>query len=103
ISGIQVQATEGGNVSASGNILRTSANPGTATIVGITNNITNFASLSQAVGALRLHVVMPGQTFADGGTVTSSGISGTPPDQTAGVPFNITKLVAADQIGRAHV
>src|ERR1041385_4986275 len=37
ISGIKVQATEGGNIPASGNILRTAANPGNATIAGITN------------------------------------------------------------------
>src|SRR5438094_7851241 len=35
LSGIQVRATEGGNLPASGNILRTSANPGTASINGI--------------------------------------------------------------------
>src|SRR5207248_11369281 len=57
ISGIQVQATEGGNLPASGAILRTAANPGTATVSGITTDSTSFGSLSQAIGALRLYVV----------------------------------------------
>ena len=54
ISNVQVRATDGGNVPASGIIPRTSANPGTATITGISNDSTSFGSLSQAVGALRL-------------------------------------------------
>ncbi len=97
ISGIQVQATEGGSIPASGNILRTSGNPGTATITGVTNGTTNFGSLSQAVGALRLYVVLPGQTFTDAATLAASGITGTPTAQTAGTSFNITNLVAADR------
>src|SRR5439155_1273838 len=35
LSGIQVQATEGGNVPGSGNIFRSAGNPGTATVTGI--------------------------------------------------------------------
>src|SRR5689334_10527792 len=54
LGGIQVQAVDGGTLPASGNILRSSANPGTATIVGVSNDVTNFGSLSQAIGALRL-------------------------------------------------
>jgi pectate lyase len=50
IIGVQIRSTEGGNLPASGNILRTAANPGTATITGITNNSTNFGSLSQVIG-----------------------------------------------------
>jgi hypothetical protein len=45
ISNIQVQAIDGNNVNTQ-NILRTSANPGTATIAGITNGSTNFGNLS---------------------------------------------------------
>src|ERR1043166_488121 len=52
ISGIQVQATEGGNVPGTGTILRTSANPGTASIAGITNDSTSLGSLSQSLRAL---------------------------------------------------
>jgi hypothetical protein len=51
ISGIQVQATNGANLPASGNILRTSSSPGTASINGVTNDVTPFGSLSQVVGA----------------------------------------------------
>src|ERR1043166_4354169 len=97
VSNIQVQATDGGNVPAAGSILRTSANPGTASINGITSGTTNFGSLSQAVGALRLYVVLPGQTFTNAATLAASGITGTPTAQTAGTAFNITKLVAADR------
>jgi hypothetical protein len=97
ISGIQVQAAEGGSLPQAGNILRKSANPGTAIIVGVSNDVTNFGSLSQAIGALRLQVVLPGQTFVDGSTVAASGISGTAADQAAGVAFNLVELVAADR------
>src|SRR5438105_3694122 len=62
ISGIQVQANEGGVLPDSGTIFRTAANPGTATLTGIANNSTSFGSLSQAIGALRLFAVLPGQT-----------------------------------------
>src|ERR1043166_193799 len=57
ISGIRAQATEGGSIPASGNILRTSADPGTATITGITNGSTDFGALSQSVEISRLYVV----------------------------------------------
>src|ERR1051326_4600596 len=96
-SGIQVQAVEGGALPVAGNILRSSANPGTATIVGVTNDATNFGSLSQAAGALRLFVVLPGQSFTDGSTVAASGESGAAPNQAAGVAFNLSELVAADR------
>src|SRR5437667_7357602 len=97
ITGIQVRATEGGNLPAAGSLLRTSANPGTASINGIANDVTGFGSLSQAVGALRLYVVLAGQTFADAATLAASGISGSPAGPTAGVPFNLDKLVTADR------
>lgn len=98
ISGIQVRADDGGNVSGSGNIQRTSGNPGTATIAGITNDSTNFGSLSQAVGAMsKLVVTLPGQTFTDAATTAGSGNSGTVTAQTAGTSFNISFLTATDQ------
>ena len=50
ISGLQVRSNNGALLPNSGNILRTSANPGTAVINGITNDVTNFGSLSQVVG-----------------------------------------------------
>jgi phosphotransferase system IIA component len=98
ISGIQVRATDGANIPSSGSILRTSGNPGTATIAGITNDVTNFGSLSQQAGAVsKLVVTLPGQTFADGATVATSGNSGSPTAQTAGTAFNISNLRATDQ------
>jgi hypothetical protein len=98
IKGIQVRATDGANVPGSGNILRTSGNPGTATITGIVNSSTNFGSLSQIAGAVnKLVVTLPGQTFTDGTTVAGSGNSGSATAQTAGTPFNISKLTATDQ------
>lgn len=45
ISGIQVQAIDG-SITSTVNILRTSGNPGDLTIDGVTNNSTNFGSLS---------------------------------------------------------
>ena len=50
ISGIQVQSADGAALPSSGTILRTSANPGTAGILGITLDTTSFGSLSQTVG-----------------------------------------------------
>ena len=48
ITGIQVQATTPTPPAASGNILRTAASPGTATITGIVNGTTNFGTLTQS-------------------------------------------------------
>src|ERR1051326_7269469 len=100
ISGIQVQSTEGGDLPASGSILRTSGNPGTANIAGLGGtggSATSLGNLSQALGALRLHVVLPGQSFSDASTISSSGISGTASDQLASVSFAIANLIAADR------
>ena len=47
ISGIQVKASDECPIANDGNILRVSTNPGTATISGITNNVTNFGLLTQ--------------------------------------------------------
>src|SRR5205814_8420587 len=97
ISGIQVQASEGGDIPAAGSIFRASADPGTASIAGITDDVTDFGALSQTVGSMRLYVVLPGQAFTDASTVAASGITGAPSDQTAGVSFDLTQLVAADR------
>ncbi|HEY6193143.1 MAG TPA: Ig-like domain repeat protein, partial [Bacteroidota bacterium] len=104
ISGIQVQATDGGAIPSSGSIYRDTTNRGTESIAGIlsTSNTsgsggTNFGSLSQAVGARRLYTVLPAQTFTDAATLPGSGITGTPTNQTAGVSFNLTSLVVADR------
>ena len=51
VSGIQVQSKNGAILPISGDILRTSSNPGTANIAGITSDSTNFGSLSQTAGA----------------------------------------------------
>jgi hypothetical protein len=98
ISGIQVRATDGANITSAVNIFRTSGNPGTATIAGITNGTTNFGTLSQVVGVVsKLVVTLPNQTFTDASTVAASGNSGTVINETAGVAFNISKLTATDQ------
>ncbi|MCX6120398.1 MAG: hypothetical protein NTX44_02110 [Ignavibacteriales bacterium] len=98
IIGVQVQPIDGGNLPGSGNILRTSANPGTATVTGITNGTTNFGSLSQVVGNLsQLVVTLPGQTFTDASTKAASGNSGTITAPTAGAAFDLAKLTATDQ------
>jgi uncharacterized repeat protein (TIGR01451 family) len=97
LTNIQVQAIEGGALPSSGTMLRTTGNPGTATITGITSGSTTFAALSQAVGALRLFTVLPGQLFTDAGSVAASGISGAALAQTAGTAFNLPQLVAADR------
>jgi hypothetical protein len=42
MSNLWIQAISGNILPSSGNILRTCANPGTATLVGITCDVTNF-------------------------------------------------------------
>ncbi len=94
ISGIQVQAADGGNIAASVNITRTG---GTATIAGLTTG-TVVGALSQAIGAMnKLVVTLPGETFTDATTKAASGNTGTVTTQTAGTSFNIVKLTATDQ------
>ena len=69
ISGIQVQATDKNNIPGAGNILRTTVNPGTGIIGGITNGTTNFGSLSQAILASASNstvVASPTSVTADG-------------------------------------
>jgi hypothetical protein len=98
ISGVSVRATEGANLTASGNIVFGAG----STCVGADGNMvpgtTIFGALSQTLGAMtKLVVTLPGQTFTDGSTVAASGNSGTVTAQTVGTSFNITKLTATDQ------
>jgi hypothetical protein len=89
ISGVQVRASSGSNVPGTGNITRTG---GTSTISGLTTGAV-LGTVQQAAGAVtKLVVTLPGQTFTAG-----SGNSGTVTGQTAGTPFNITNIRAADQ------
>ena len=93
ISNIRAQAFTGNILPSAGNILRTSGNPGTASIVWITNDVTNFWSLSQTFGAQKyLVITMPWQTY-----VASSGNSGSALNQKVNSGFVITKITAADQ------
>ncbi|HWG55992.1 MAG TPA: hypothetical protein VNT58_05655, partial [Gaiellaceae bacterium] len=74
ISNLQVQPTTGA-ASASGNILRTAANPGTATISGITNGTTNFGSLSSTSPGAPKQLVVTQQP----GSATAGAAFGTQP------------------------
>ncbi|MBP6532059.1 MAG: T9SS type A sorting domain-containing protein [Bacteroidia bacterium] len=93
ISGLQVRSVEGGNIPGAANIIR----GGTAVIYGcIPGSI--MANLSQAYGAInKLVITLPGQSFSDASLASTSGNSGTPINQTAGIAFNITKIRACDQ------
>jgi hypothetical protein len=85
ISRIQVRAIDGAAIPSAVNILRTSGNPGTATITGITNDVTNFGSLSQVVGSpsqVRVETandgsgtVVPSQSVAVGNSIIVYSIS----------------------------
>jgi len=93
ISNIQVQAITGNILPSAGNILRTSSNPGTANIVGITNDVTNFGSLSQIVWSHKyLFITMPWETFT--AWLWNTGI---PNNQRTNSWFNITAIRATDQ------
>lgn len=81
IKNIEVRAIDGASLPSAGNILRTSDNPGTAIIAGISNDSTNFASLSQIVGAHSKFGVIP--------SITSPTTDNT---------FTVT-LIAQDQFG----
>ncbi|NTW33943.1 MAG: hypothetical protein HGB12_15230 [Bacteroidetes bacterium] len=52
ISGLQVRASNDSPVAPIGYIYRTTANPGTATIAGITKDVTNFGTLTQGAPML---------------------------------------------------
>ena len=93
ISGLWIQAITGNILPSTGNILRTCANSGTAPIVWITCDVTNFWSLSQTFGAHKyLAITLPGQTF-----IAWSGNSWTALNQTVNTQFVIPKITAADQ------
>ncbi len=93
IAGVQVRANEGGNIPTAANIAR----GGTATISGCASGAI-LANLSQAAGVInKLVITLPGQGFSDASLFSTSGNSGTPTAQTAGVAFAITKIRACDQ------
>ena len=93
ISGVEVMATDGGNVPGNGNITR----GGTAIIAGCPAGAT-LGSLSQTYGAIKeLVVTLPGQTFSDAITYATSGNAGTPSNAFSGTSFTITKIRACDQ------
>ena len=93
VSGIQVMANEGGNISAPVNLTK----GGSVVITGCVSGA-NLGSLSLTAGTMsKLVVTLPGQTFSDASSAATSGNSGTPTTQTAGVSFLITKIRATDQ------
>ena len=92
ISGVQVQGQDGANLPGSGNI----TSGGTAVIIGCATG-TSMGALSQTIGASRLIVTLPGQTFTDASTLAGSGISGTVTNQISGTAFTIAKITACDQ------
>ena len=75
VTAIQVRPT-GGTPVGSVNILRTSGSPGSATVVGITNDTTNFGSLSSVAG-----------------TMTKLGVTTEPASATAGAAFGTQPAV----------
>lgn len=62
ISGIQIRAT----AASSGNILRKASNPGTGSISGIVNDVSNFGSLSSSLSCTCSHTLRLTDTFGDG-------------------------------------
>ncbi len=83
VTPIQVRPTNG--TIANGNIVRTAGNPGTATIAGVTNDVTNFGSLGMVVG-----------------TVAQLGVTTQPATATAGAVFGQQPAVRTeDQFGNA--
>lgn len=55
--------------------------------------VTNYGTLTIVPGApTNLFVVLPGQSFING-----TGVSGQPFPQTSGIPFNLSRLIVADQ------
>lgn len=90
---IQAKAISWEALSVTGNILRLASNPGTATIAGITNNTTNFGSLSQVTWSLfSLAVVMSGQSFTNW-----IGVTGSPFFIFPNIQFRIASIRAIDQ------
>ncbi|HVC10910.1 MAG TPA: DUF2341 domain-containing protein [Burkholderiales bacterium] len=85
-SGIQVRPTAHCPLS-SGDIGESGTSP-------VALSSTNLGTLQEVVGATSMYTVLPGQSFT-----ACSGISGPPSSQTAGVAFDLTSLVVADQWG----
>jgi hypothetical protein len=84
ISGIKVQAIDGADLFSAGDILHTSANPGTAIIAGITDDATSFGALSQAAGAAEALLVQTQPSFT----------------ATVGIPFAQQPVIEiVDQFG----
>ncbi|MBL0033692.1 MAG: hypothetical protein IPP27_16530 [Bacteroidetes bacterium] len=93
ISGIQVRANEGGNIPCSANIVR----GGSAIISGCGAGAV-LGNLSSTAGSIeKLVITLPGQSFSDAGLFVTSGNSGTPTNQTAGIAFSTMKIRACDQ------
>ncbi len=93
VSGIEVRANDGGNVSGPVNITR----GGNAIISGCVIGA-NLGSLSQLAGSInKLVITLPGQTFYDVNSSVTSGNTGSANDQTAGSSFVISKIRACDQ------
>lgn len=86
-SGIRVRPTAGFPL-ARGNITKSGTSSYTES-----GSIGNYGTLNESAGAVsNLVITLPNQTFTSG-----SGVTGTPSPQTAGVPFNLKGITAADQ------
>src|ERR1043166_8129446 len=79
IGGVQIQATEGGNIPVSGNITKS----GTSSITGCATSAV-LGSLTQTTGTGRMVISLPGQVLTDAATAAASGISGSVTNQVAG-------------------
>ncbi len=124
VSGIKVRSTDGTSLPQSGNILRTSGNPGTATIAGITNDSTNFGALSQAAGGVAKASIVANSTTVeapgiailtitlrdtfnhlvpDGTSATLNSTFGTPSGSGTSVSGVISRNVSASAVGTASL
>ncbi len=92
ISGIQVQAATG--AAASGSILRTAANPGTAMISGITNDSTNFGSLSQVNVAPTATNLSAAETYTEDSALNLTDIVVTDPDSNVTATLTLSNAAA---------
>lgn len=91
--GIQVRASDGGNVPGTANL--SLANGSGTPISGL--NGTNCADLSQVVGAMtHLLITLPAQTYTDANTAAGSGNSGTVTTQSVNFQF-LLSLRSVDQ------
>lgn len=94
LNSIQVRSTDWVTIPNAWNILRLSTNPWTFSIVWITNNSTNFWSLSQTVWALnKLEVIFPWQSR----WWTGVWVTGYPSFVFPNLQFTITDFKAVDQ------